>query len=116
MMSACVSACTGAHRAAMASAAIPFFIDHPLEALQTFFFSYRRSLSADQAVDQPACAIGDGKRQREDGCVARHPLRDVVVIHPALGEVAGGEERDRRDDDACEQAASACSTRASPGK
>src|SRR5437868_13785466 len=100
MMSACVSAWTGAHRAAMASAAIPFFIDHPLEALQTFFFSYRRSLSADQAIDQPACPVGDGEREREDGCIARHALGDVVVIHPALDEVARGEERERRDDEA----------------
>src|SRR4051812_40725128 len=51
---------------------------------------------------QPADAVRDGERQHEDGRAARHPFRDLVLVHPALDEVARRKERDRRDDEARE--------------
>src|SRR4051794_36999117 len=47
----------------------------------------------DDQPHQPADAVRDGKRQHEDGRAARHPFRDLVLVHPALDEVARRKER-----------------------
>jgi len=54
----------------------------------------------DYLVHYPGDAVREGKRSYKYADASRHPLGNVIVVGPALREIAGDEERKGGDDEA----------------